>query len=84
MENKKDQSEVLTKIIIDCATGGQQVVALTPAEIAQRDQDMAAAQEAEVERLAEQERIESLKTSAREKLVKGEPLTEEEAGVLVI
>jgi hypothetical protein len=36
------------KLIADCATGKQEYVALTAAEIAQRDQDAAAAAEAAV------------------------------------
>jgi hypothetical protein len=76
--------EILNKMVIDVQTGEQFIVPLTPAEIAQRDQDAAAYQEAEAARVAEQERIEALKVSARAKLVAGEPLTEEEAGVLTI
>jgi hypothetical protein len=76
--------EILNKLIVDVQTGERFIVPLTAAEIAQRDQDLAAAQEAEAERIAEQERIEALKVSARAKLVAGEPLTEEEAGVLTV
>ena len=70
-------------MVIDVQTGEQFIVPLTPAEIAQRDQDAAAYQEAEAARVAEQERIEALKVSARAKLIAGEPLTEEEAGVMI-
>jgi hypothetical protein len=76
--------EILNKLIVDVQTGEQFIVPLTPAEIAQRDQDIAAYQEVEAARVAEQEIIEALKVSARAKLVAGEPLTEEEAGVLTI
>jgi len=75
--------EVLNKMIIDVQTGEQFIVAYTAAEIAQRDQDVAAYEEWEAARLAEQERIEALKVSARAKLAAGEPLTEEEAGVMI-
>jgi hypothetical protein len=75
--------EILNKMVIDVQTGEQFIVPLTPAEIAQRDQDAAAYQEAEAARVAEQERIEALKVSARAKLIAGEPLTEEEAGVMI-
>jgi hypothetical protein len=75
--------EVLNKLIVDVQTGEQFIVPLTAAEIAQRDQDLAASQEAEAERVAEQERIEALKVSARAKLAAGEPLTEEETGVMI-
>ena len=75
--------EVLNKMIIDIQTGEQFLVPYTVAEIAQRDQDIAAYEEWETARIAEQERIEALKVSARAKLAAGEPLTEEEAGVMI-
>jgi hypothetical protein len=77
-------SETLTKVIVDCATGQQTVVPLTAGEIAQRDQDIAAAQEAEAARVEAAEALAALKTSAKAKLVAGTPLTAEEAAVLVI
>jgi hypothetical protein len=77
-------SEALTKIVVDCASGEQKIVPLTAAEIAQRDQDAAAALEAEAERVAAAEALAELKASARAKLIAGTPLTEEEAAVLVI
>jgi hypothetical protein len=77
-------SETLTKIVVDCATGRQTVVPLTPEEISQREADaaayaieQAAREEAEAEKAA-------LKASAKTKLISGEPLTAEEAEVLVI
>lgn len=73
-----------TKIIVNCTTGEQQIVPLTSAEIAQRDQDAAAAAEAQAEREAAAAALEALKESARAKLIAGQPLTEEEAAVLVI
>jgi hypothetical protein len=76
--------EILTKIVVDCSTGEQKVVPLSPAEIAQRDQDAAAFAEAEAARKAEEDRIAALKESARKKLVAGTKLTAEEAAVLVI
>ena len=77
-------SEELTKVVVDCATGQTKVVALTPAEIAERDQ-MAA--QAEADRIAREEAEAAkvaLKESAKAKLVAGQPLTAEEAAVLVI
>jgi hypothetical protein len=77
-------SDTPTKIVVDCATGEQQIIELTAAEIAQRDQDAAAAQaeaEARAEAAAE---LAALKESAKAKLVAGTPLTEEEAATLVI
>jgi len=73
-----------TKIIVNCATGEQTIVPLTAAELAQRDQDAAAAAEAQAEREAAAEALAALKASARAKLIAGTPLTEEEAAVLVI
>jgi hypothetical protein len=73
-----------TKIEVDCATGEQKIIPLTPAEIAQRDQDAAAALEAQAAREAEEAAKAALKESAKAKLIAGEPLTAEEAAVLVI
>jgi hypothetical protein len=73
-----------TKIIVDCSTGEQKIVPLTSAELAQRDQDAAAAAEAQEAREAEEARVAALKVSAKAKLVAGEPLTADEAAVLVL
>jgi hypothetical protein len=73
-----------TKVVIDCSTGETQILPLTAQEIAQRDQDAAAATaDREAREAAETERA-ALKESAKAKLVAGEPLTEEEAAVLVL
>ena len=77
-------TEQLTKIVIDCSTGEQKIVPLTAAEIAQRDQDAAAAQEAQEAREAEAARIAALKESAKAKLIAGEPLTADEAAVITL
>ncbi len=77
-------SDAPKKLVVNVADGTSQYIDLTPAEIAQRDQDAAAAIEAEAIREAEAEAKEALKASARAKLVAGETLTEEEAAVLVI
>jgi hypothetical protein len=77
-------SETLTKIIVDCSTGVVAEVPLTGEEIAQREADAAAFAVAEAERTAQAEALATLKTSAKAKLVAGEPLTTEEAAVLVI
>lgn len=76
-------SEQLTKIVVDCATGKQTIVPLTPAEIAQRDQDAAAHVEAEAQRKAAEEKLAALKASAKAKLISGETLTEEEADAIL-
>jgi hypothetical protein len=77
-------TEVLTKVVVDCSTGEQTIVPLTADEIAQREADAAAFAEAEAARVAAEEAKAALKASAKAKLVSGQPLTEEEAAVLVI
>jgi len=73
-----------TKIIVDCATGEVKTLALTAQEIAERDQRAAAAEEERADRDAEAARVAALKVSAKAKLVAGEPLTADEAAVLVL
>ena len=77
-------TEPLLKTVVDCATGEVKSIPLTAAEIAQRDQDAAAfaAQKAAEEEAATAKA--ALKESAKAKLIAGEPLTAEEAAVLVI
>ena len=77
-------SEALSKVVVDCSTGEQTVVPLTAEEIAQREVDAAAFAEAEAARVAAEEAKAALKASAKAKLIAGEPLTAEEAEVLVI
>jgi hypothetical protein len=77
-------TEVLTKVVVDCSTGEQTIVPLTAEEIAQREADAAAFAEAEAARVAAEEAKAALKASAKAKLIAGEPLTAEEAEVLVI
>jgi hypothetical protein len=77
-------SETLTKIVVDCSTGEQTVVPLTAEEIAQREADAAAHAEAEAARVAAEEAKAAIKASAKAKLIAGEPLSAEEAEVLVI
>ena len=82
-------TEVITKLVVDLSKpeghpDRVQSIPLTEEELAQRELDRIAAEEAEAQRLqAEQER-EALKASARAKLVSGEPLTEAEAALLVL
>jgi len=73
-----------TKVIVDCSTGITTEVPLTAEELAQREKDRLAYEAQEAERLAAEEALAVLKTSARAKLVAGQPLTEEEAATLVI
>ena len=77
-------TEVLTKVMVDCSTGEQTIVPLTADEIAQREADAAAFAEAEAARVAAEEAKAALKASAKAKLIAGEPLSAEEAEVLVI
>ena len=72
------------KLIVDLAAGTQEYVDLTPAEIAQRDQDAAAFAEEQAAREAAEAAKAALKESAKAKLVAEEPLTEEEAARLVL
>lgn len=72
------------KLIVDLEKGTHEYVDLTPQEIAQRDQDAAAAEEERIKRESNAIALETLKESAKAKLVAGEPLTEEEAATLII
>ena len=72
------------KLVVNLETGAESYVDLTPAEIAQLDQDKSRIAEEEQARQAELEAKNALKASARAKLIAGEPLTEEEAAVLAI
>ncbi len=76
-------TEIPTKLVVDCSTGQQTEVPLTAEELAQREVDRLAYEAQEASRLAEEQRIADLKTSAKAKLVAGQPLTEEEASVLI-
>jgi len=77
-------SDTPMKLIVDCATGAQTYVPLSAEEIAEREQMAAQAAEEQVAREAEEARIAALKDSARAKLVAGEPLSAEEAALLVL
>lgn len=61
-------SDVPKKLVVDLAKGTQQYIDLTPAEIAQRDQDAAAAAEEQAQREAEEIVKSAAKQSAQEKL----------------
>lgn len=74
--------EVLTKIVVDCATGQTQVLPLTAEEIAQREADALAAQAAEAERIAAEEAAAATKAAAVAKLT-ALGLTEEEAQAII-
>jgi hypothetical protein len=72
------------KLIVDLEKGTQEYVDLTAQEIAEMDQRAAAAEEERITREADAIALETLKESAKAKLVAGEPLTEEEAATLII
>ena len=73
-----------TKLIVDCSTGITTEVELTAEEIAQAQADAIVVAKMEADRVAAEEAKAALKTSARAKLVAGEPLTEEEAATIVL
>jgi hypothetical protein len=75
-------SETLTKLVVNCETGVQEVIPLTAEEIAQREVDAAAYAVAEAERIAAAEAAAAVKASGIAKLL-ALGLTEEEANALV-
>jgi len=75
-------SETLTKIVVNCETGEQQILPLTAEEIAQREADAAAFAVAEAERIAAAEATAAAKASGIAKLL-ALGLTEAEANALV-
>lgn len=77
-------SDTPMKLIVDCATGAQTYVPLSAEELAEREVMAAQAAEEQAAREAEEARIAELKDSARAKLVAGEPLSAEEAALLVL
>ena len=74
-------SEVVTKIVVDCATGISTIVPLTPEELEQRELDKLAFEQAETERLDAEAEQEGLKASAQAKLA-ALGLTEEEIAAI--
>jgi len=73
----------LTKIVVNCETGVTEEIELTADEIAQFEADKAQAELDRAAAEAEASRLAALKTSAKAKLVAGEPLTTEEASLLI-
>lgn len=71
------------RVEVNCVTGEQKTIELTDEEIAADEAARAEAEaQAEAQRL-EAEAREALRASARAKLIAGEPLTEEEASLLL-
>jgi hypothetical protein len=71
------------KTIVDCSTGIVTEVDFTAEELAQIEVDRAAWESQKADAEAEASRLAALKTSAKQKLVAGEPLTTEEASLLI-
>ena len=74
-------TETLTKVVVDCATGESTIVPLTEEELAQRELDRLAFEEAEAARVAAEEEKAALKESANAKLL-ALGLTEEEIAAI--
>ncbi len=77
-----------TRLVVDCSLpeghpDKVQIIPLTDAEILEREQQAAQAAIEQAEREAEAQRIADLKESAKAKLIAGEPMTPEEASVLI-
>jgi hypothetical protein len=77
-------TETLMAIEINCETGEEVVRPFTSQEIADRNEMIAASEEKAANEAIEIQRINTLKQSAKSKLISGQPLTQEEADVLVI
>ena len=71
------------KIVVNCETGVTEEIDLTAQEIADMETARIQAEADRAEREAEEARIAALKVSAKTKLVAGEPLTAEEAALLI-
>jgi len=74
-------SEKLTKVVVNCATGVAEIIELTAQEIAQRDQDAAAAAEERSIREA-QEMAKAVAKAAGQAKLAALGLTEEEIAAL--
>jgi len=72
------------KLVVDLAAGTHEYIELTAEEIQQRELDAIQYATEQAAREAEQAAKDALKESAKAKLVAGEPLTAEEAEVLVL
>lgn len=75
---------VPTAIEVNCATGEVIERPLTASEIAQKKADAEAFAIEQDKRESDAIALQTLKESAKAKLVAGEPLTEEEAATLII
>ena len=73
-----------TVIEVDCSTGISTERPMTADEIANMEAMRAEAEARRAAEEAEAARVADLKASAKQKLITGQPLTEDEASVLVI
>ena len=73
-----------TKLIIDCNTGTQELVAMTAEEIVAKEAHTKKTLEARAVLNAEKLTVTNLKASAKAKLIAGEALTEDEANTIVL
>lgn len=77
-------TDALTAVEVNCETGEVTERQLTAEEIIQREADAIAYAEQKAEEEAADLAKAELKTSAKAKLIAGQPLTAEEADLLVI
>jgi hypothetical protein len=77
-------TDTFTKAVVDCQTGIVTNVPMTEEEIEAHQQAIVEIAEMEANREASEAAKVALKESAKAKLIAGEPLTAEEAAVLVI
>ena len=69
---------------INCTTGEQTIIELSDEQIAEREIEIAKAETYRLQLEAEKQALADLKASAKAKLVAGEPLTEEEAALIIL
>lgn len=77
-------TEKLYNAIYDCETKTETLVEFTPEEYARAELAAQAYLEMQATRQAEAEALAALKSSAKAKLIAGEPLTAEEAETIVL
>jgi hypothetical protein len=77
-------TDTFTKAVVDCQTGIVTNVPMTEEEIEAHQQAIVEIAEMEANREVTEAAKVALKESAKAKLIAGEPLTAEEAAVLVI
>ena len=77
-------SETLTKVIVDCSTNTTQTLPLSEEEITNLNNMRLEEEQKEQERQTNLLALQALKTSAKNKLIAGQPLTAEEANLIVI